>query len=104
MVGIEDGQLLIRQEGSVRKFRSNVEQITFSGDMARQRRQRVLFITERAVFILAEEGLLLTEIAPGIELERDIFPMMGFRPEVADPLLTMDQRIFCPTPIGLNLA
>ena len=99
---IRDGSLIILQEGHQKKFVRSVQQITFSGKYARNTCQDVLFITERAVFRLTKEGLLLIEIAPGMELERDIFSQMEFRPLVSDNLSLMDPRIFRDALMGLN--
>ena len=77
------GSLKVLQAGKVRKFVDHVERITFSADFARKHGQDVLYITERAVFRLASEGLELIEIAPGIEIERDILPFMEFRPSIS---------------------
>jgi propionate CoA-transferase len=77
---IENGQLRIIQEGAIRKFVQHVEQISFSGLQARQQAQDVLYITERAVFRLHAAGLELVEIAPGIDLERDLLQHMDFHP------------------------
>lgn len=101
-VGVENGRLRILAEGSARKFVREVEQRTFSGSYARGRGQPVLYVTERCVFALGPDGLVLTEIAPGIELERDILAQMDFRPTVAEPLATMDPRIFRDEPMGLR--
>lgn len=92
-VAVADGNLLIRQEGRSRKFVEHVEQITFNGDDAAQRRQTVVFVTERAVFNLTEEGLELIEIAPGVDLERDVLAHMSFRP-IMNNVRTMDPKIF----------
>ncbi|MBP5239739.1 MAG: 3-oxoacid CoA-transferase [Oscillospiraceae bacterium] len=99
---IRDGQLVILQEGRQKKFVKSVRQITFSGKYARSTRQDVQFITERAVFRLTEEGLLLTEIAPGVDLERDILSQMEFTPRIAGDLSLMDPRIFRDSLMGLN--
>jgi len=77
-----DGRLKVRQPGKVRKFVERVERITFAAAYARRTGQEVLYITERAVFRLAAEGLELIEVAPGIGIERDILPYMDFRPRV----------------------
>jgi propionate CoA-transferase len=77
------GRLTIVQPGKVHKFVHAVERITFSADFARKHGQKVLYITERAVFRLASEGLELIEVAPGIEIERDVLPYMEFRPLIS---------------------
>ncbi len=79
-VAIENGQLRIVREGSIRKCLANVEQVSFSGAYARRQQHDVLFVTERAVFRLISEGWELIEIAPGMDLERDILGQMNFRP------------------------
>ncbi len=77
------GRLAIVQAGKVHKFVQDVERITFSADFARKHGQDVLYITERAVFRLASEGVELIEIAPGMEIERDILAYMEFRPLIS---------------------
>jgi len=99
-VQVQNGKLEIIQEGKIPKLLQDVEQVTFSGEYARQRGQRVLFVTERAVFALRPEGLALEEIAPGIDLEKDVLAQMNFRPIVAKNLKLMDERIFRPEPMG----
>ncbi len=99
--GIEDGRLVIRREGRERKFVQGVEHRTFSGKEALRRGQEVLYITERCVFRLSAEGLELTEIAPGIDLERDILAHMDFAPLIRMPLAPMDARIFAHGKMGL---
>jgi len=101
-VAIVDGQLRIKHEGSAVKFVDAVEHRTFSGEYAMQRAQTVLYITERCVFRLVLEGLEVIEIAPGIDLDRDILGQMRFRPLVSPQLKLMDARIFRPGPMGLR--
>lgn len=96
-----DGKLNILQEGKKSKFVKAVQQITFSADYAKKRKQPVMFITERAVFRLEEDGLHLIEIAPGIQIERDILPFMDFKPIIDDNLREMDKRIFLNQPMEL---
>ena len=79
---IEDGRLRIAAEGRQRKFVEAVEQITFSGELAAETGQPVLYVTERCVFTLEAKGLQLIEIAPGIDLDRDILAHMAFRPHI----------------------
>ena len=100
-VTIEDGRLVIRQDGSGVKFKQSVEQITFSSQYARETNQTVLFITERAVFRLENGKLVLTEIAPGVDLETHILSKMEFRPGIAPDLKLMDERLFRPERMGL---
>lgn len=92
-VQVGDGKLTIVQEGKSKKFIPQVEQITFNGHDAALRQQQVVFVTERAVFHLREDGLELTEIAPGIDLERDVLAHMDFKPLMRD-VKTMDPAIF----------
>jgi propionate CoA-transferase len=84
------------------KFVEAVEQRTFSGSYAAQRGQTALYITERCVLRLTNEGLELMEIAPGLDIERDIIAQMGFRPIVRQPPALMDPRIFADGPMGLR--
>lgn len=99
-IAVEDGRVRIVHEGRSRKFIQNVEQITFSGKFARMRSQPVFYVTERCVFQLRPEGLELIEVAPGIDIERDILANMEFRPIVNEPVL-MDARIFRDEPMDL---
>jgi propionate CoA-transferase len=101
-VAVEAGRLWIPQEGRSHKFVAEVEHRTFSGEYAASRGQPVLYITERCVFRLCPEGLELSEIAPGVDLERDILAHMDFRPIIQQPLRLMDARIFQPEPMGLR--
>ena len=82
---IDDG-VRIAHEGSMQKFVPEVREISFNGRLARERGQQVRYITERAVFALEDDGLVLIEVAPGIDVERDVLGQMGFRPRVADDL------------------
>lgn len=100
---IKNNRLRIRQEGKHKKFINEVEQITFSGEFARLRGKKVLYVTERAVFELKSAGMTLTEIAPGIDLKKDILAQMDFEPLIASDLKQMDPRIFQEQPIGLRL-
>lgn len=93
-VEVRDGKLKIVKEGKRKKLVKDVEQITFSAEYARDVGQKVLYVTERAVFELRDEGLTLIEVAPGIDLENDVFAQMEFKPRVAPELHEMDPRIF----------
>ena len=100
-VEVKDGKLAILQEGRVKKFKQAVEQVTFSAEYAKETGQKVLYITERAVFELIDGVLTLTEIAPGIDLDKDILGQMEFKPVIADNLKLMDDRLFRPEIMGL---
>jgi propionate CoA-transferase len=101
-VAVAEGLLTICNEGKHRKFVEAVEQVTFSGSYAAEKGQQVLYVTERAVFELREGRLMLTEVAPGIDLESQVLAQMDFRPELASDLRDMDGRIFRDTPMGLR--
>jgi propionate CoA-transferase len=101
-VTIIDGDLKIIKEGELKKFVDVVEQRTFSGEHAFKSGQPILYITERCVFRLVETGLELIEIAPGIDLERDIMGQMAFRPAISPTLTMMDQRIFRDEAMGIR--
>lgn len=98
---IGGGRLKIVEDGATAKLVETVEQITYSGAYGRSRGQRVLYVTERAVFTLGDHGVEIIEVAPGIDLERDVIARMGFRPHVSPSLKTMDERLFRSEPIGL---
>lgn len=100
-MSVEDGKLKIIKEGSLKKMIRNVEQITFSGKTAQQGHQRIYYVTERCVFLLTPQGVELIEIAPGVDLEKDILARMDFKPVIRN-LRLMDERIFRPVPMGLK--
>lgn len=102
IVEIQNGELKIIQEGENKKFISDVEQITFSGKYAVSIGQPVLYVTERAVFQLTPKGLELIEIAPGVDLEKDILQQMNFRPIMKEVKL-MPQNIFQNHGVGISL-
>ena len=102
-VRIEDGRVHIDHEGSQRKFVRAVEHRTFSGERARKNGQRVLYVTERCVFRLADAGgLELIEIAPGIDLQRHILSQMDFHPAISPELRLMDASLFADAPMNLR--
>jgi propionate CoA-transferase len=102
-VAVEEGRLTIEREGKAQKFIAAVEQITFSGDYAAENGQPVLYVTERCVFRRTEAGMELAEVAPGVDIGRDILAHMDFKPIVNDPK-PMDPRIFRPEVMGLEQA
>jgi propionate CoA-transferase len=93
-VEIADGRLQVKKEGKFTKFVKAVEQVTFSGAEAVRRHQRILYVTERAVLELRDGQMTLIELAPGVELERDVLAHMDFAPAVAEPLGEMPGHIF----------
>ncbi len=99
---VTDGKLVILTEGRAMKFVREVEHRTFSGRYAWKRNQPVLYITERAVFRLCAEGIELTEIAPGVDLERDVLKQMEFRPVMNKPPRLMESAIFAEGKMGLR--
>lgn len=97
-----DGKMEILQEGSVKKFKNEVEQITFAAEYAKETGQKVLYITERAVFELKDGVFTLTEIAPGVDLQKDVLDQMEFTPAIAEDLKLMDERLFKDELMGLK--
>jgi propionate CoA-transferase len=108
LLTLADGQMGICQEGDTRKFVSGVEHRTFSGAESLRRGQRVLYVTERCVFQLVSDpenrssALELIEIAPGVDLQRDVLNHMDFAPRIAEPLKIMDARLFKDEPMQLQ--
>ena len=100
-VAIDDGQVRIVTEGKHAKFVERLAQTTFSADIARSRGQEVLFVTERCVLRLGEQGLVLTEVAPGVDVERDILQRLPFTPAIDGPG-TIDPAVFRNTPMRLR--
>lgn len=88
-VAVKNGKVRILKEGKIAKFVKQVQQVSFSGDFARKHKKKVKFITERGVFDLLEDGLTLTELAPGINIEKDILPHIDFSINVAGDLKVM---------------
>jgi len=101
-ISIKNGKLIINKEGEYKKFIKKIEQITFSGEYAQSKKQPVLYVTERAVFRLTDGKVTLIEIAPGINLERDIISQMDFKPMIFSDLKIMDQNIFFERTMNLN--
>jgi propionate CoA-transferase len=101
-IEITDGKVKILKEGKHRKFKAQVEQITFSGKYAKKKGQYVLYVTERCVFALHPGGLTLIEIAPGIDLEKDILAFMDFKPNISKDCKLMPAELFKETWGGLK--
>jgi propionate CoA-transferase len=102
-IAVQDGKLKIGHPGKVKKMVNQVQQITFNGDLGRRKKQEVLYVTERAVFRLAEEGIRLIEIAPGVDLERDILQLMDFQPIIEGEPQLMAEAIFSELTMNLTL-
>jgi propionate CoA-transferase len=100
-IRVADGKLVIERDAGTPKFVEQVDHVTFSGATAVQAGQPVLYVTERCVFRLTPAGLELIEIAPGVDLERDILARMAFRPIINGQVTLMDSRIFRPARMAL---
>jgi propionate CoA-transferase len=101
-VTVVSGRLRVLAEGRFRKMVRLVQQISFSGEYAVRKGQPVLYITERAVFELTPDGMVLTEIAPGVDLEHEVLARMDFTPIVSPHLKLMPDGIFMEKPMGLK--
>jgi propionate CoA-transferase len=101
---IENGQVKILQEGKVAKFVDEVDQISFSGKRAKVQGQDVTYVTERCVIKLTDQGLMVTEIAPGLDVQRDVLDQAATPLLVSDDLKTMDAALFDPALMGLDLS
>jgi propionate CoA-transferase len=101
-VSCADGLLKIIKEGQHKKFVDRIECVSYSGPFAVKEGRTALFITERAVLRVVNGALELIEIAPGVDLEKDIMRHMSFRPRVAPDLKLMDKRLFSPAPMNLR--
>jgi acyl CoA:acetate/3-ketoacid CoA transferase len=100
---ILDGALRINREGKVKKLVETVEQISFSGPRAVLQGQEIVYVTERCVMRLESSGLTVLEIAPGVNLERDVLAQSEFPLLVSPRLKVMDANLFHPEPIKLKL-
>jgi propionate CoA-transferase len=100
-VAVRDGALVVDDTGAVAKFRDRVGQVTFNGRLAVERGQPVVYVTERCVLRLTERGLELVEVAPGVDVERDVLAHMDVDPVIGE-LRVMDPAIFRDGPMGLR--
>jgi propionate CoA-transferase len=100
-LNIDQSGVRVAHEGSLSKFVPHVREISFNGKLARERGQQVRYITDRCVFELRSEGVTLIELAPGIDLERDVLAHVGFTPLIADDLRTTDARVYAAGAMGL---
>ena len=102
-LSIADGKLVIEKEGKLKKLVNEVEHVTFSGRRAIEQGQDITYVTERCVMKLTADGIVLTEIAPGIDLQTHVLDQSEFPLMVAKDLKVMDARLFAEEPIGLSL-
>ncbi|MBP0578110.1 acyl CoA:acetate/3-ketoacid CoA transferase [Labrys sp. LIt4] len=102
-LAVENGALVISREGKVRKLVEAVEHVSFSGRRAVAQGQDITYVSERCVLKLTDKGIVVTEIAPGVDLQRDVLAQAEFPLGVADGLKVMDAALFRPEPIGLDL-
>jgi propionate CoA-transferase len=93
-MAFEDNQLQIVAEGNIKKFVEKLDQISFNGGIAMEEKRQVLYVTERCVFQLTPEGLQLIEVAPGMDVQKDILEQMEFTPLLAENLKVMDRDFF----------
>lgn len=93
---VSDGKLKILKEGKIKKFVKECEHVTFSGKYSAERGQEVIYVTERAVFVLKDGKVVLTEIAPGVDLEKDVLSQIEFEPVISPDLKEMPKEIFQP--------
>jgi acyl CoA:acetate/3-ketoacid CoA transferase len=100
---IDGGKLVIDKEGKIAKIVPKVDQVSFSGRRARMQGQDITYVTERCVLRLVEGGLMVTEIAPGLDLQRDVLDQAATPLMVAPDLKVMDARLFTPDLMGLTL-
>ncbi len=100
---VGEGRLTIEKEGKTKKFVPQTEHITFNGAISRKRGQQVMYVTERCVLELRDEGLVVTEVAPGIDLQRDVLLQSGVSLGVSPQLRVMDEALFHDRPMGLHL-
>lgn len=100
---IQPGRLQINHPGKMAKFVNDVQQVTFSGRYGLEKSQQVMYVTERAVFGLTEEGLELRELAPGVDLQRDVLALMDFKPIIPEKIAIMRPDIFGDGPLGKEL-
>jgi propionate CoA-transferase len=99
---VGEGKLALAQDGNVKKFVNALDQVSFSGPYSRERGQTIVYVTERAVFELTDDGVMLVEIAPGVDLQQDVLDQMEFSPIVSPELKEMDARLFSTGTMGLG--
>jgi acyl CoA:acetate/3-ketoacid CoA transferase len=102
-LAVADGKLVIEKEGKLKKLVNEVEHVTFSGKRAIEQGQDITYVTERCVMKLTSDGVVLTEIAPGVDLQTQILDHSEFPIVVANDLKTMDAKLFHEPNIGLSL-
>lgn len=100
---VGEGRLSILKEGKTRKFVRKSEHITFSGVVGKQRQQKVTYVTERCVITMERDGLMVTEVAPGIDLQRDVLDQSEIPLLVSPFLRQMNAALFTDRPMGLLL-
>jgi len=100
---VRNGRLAIEKEGKIQKLVAEVEHVSFSGRRAVMQGQDITYVTERCVMQLTPQGVTVTELAPGADLENDVLAQSGFKLNVADNLKTMQANLFQPQPFGLSL-
>ncbi len=93
-LNIADGAIKVKSNGPVNKFVQKIQHLTFNGQYGLSKQQKIRYITERAVFCLTENGLLLEAIAPGIDIQRDILEFMDFTPIITSDIAIVDRRLF----------
>ena len=102
-LGVDDGKLVIEKDGKLKKLVNEVEHVTFSGRRGVEQGQDITYVTERCVMKLTPQGIVLTEIAPGADLQAHILDQSEFPLIVSDRLKVMDACLFAEAPIGLTL-